>query len=130
MKKGSEKFARKIARRTALFPRTKVALAVRRQQETVAELSRRQKVHANQIYKWKLQLPENVSACFRDRRGGRRRCHRCARLELLQKIGEMIDGVAIFYHTGSVDCDDAPCGSSVEPAAPLSMRWSVQDDLA
>jgi len=65
--------------------KAKVALAALREQETVPELSRRHGVHANQIYKWKRQLLENIERAFEADGGdgsGRES-------ELLQKIGEL-----------------------------------------
>ena len=78
---------KKRIKHTAAF-KAKVALAARREQETVAELSRRHKVHANQIYTGKRQLTENVAAAFEvEQTGGSEAASREA--VLLQKIGEL-----------------------------------------
>jgi transposase-like protein len=68
--------------------KAKVALEAIREQETIAELSRRYKVHPNQIYQWKRQLLEKVERAFEAENGssgdGSER-----ESELLQKIGEL-----------------------------------------
>jgi transposase len=67
--------------------KAKVALEAAREQQTVAELSRRYGVHANQIYKWKRHFLENVASVFeRDSEvsGGSERED-----ELLKKIGQL-----------------------------------------
>ena len=77
----------KRTKHTSAF-KAKVALAAYREQETVAELSRWHKIHANQIYKWKRQLLENVARAFEsEESGGGEGSSREA--ELLQKIGEL-----------------------------------------
>jgi len=68
--------------------KAQVALAAIREQETIGELSRRHKVHGNQIQKWKRQLLENVERAFESENGaGSASTEREA--ELLQKIGEL-----------------------------------------
>lgn len=64
-----------------------VALAALREQESIPEIARRYKVHANVIYKWKRQLSENVSRAFdAEVRSGDTSGRES---ELLKKIGEL-----------------------------------------
>jgi transposase-like protein len=77
----------KRAKHSAAF-KAKVALEAVREQATITELSRRYKIHANQIYKWKRQLLENLESAFETENGsGGEASERQA--ELLQKIGEL-----------------------------------------
>ena len=71
---------------TAAF-KAKVALAAVREGETVAALSKRFGVHANQIYKWKSEFLQNAERVFsRSERGGGSSARED---ELLKKIGEL-----------------------------------------
>ena len=103
--------------------KAKVALAVLREQ-AVAELSRRHKVHANQTYKWKRQLLENVTRAFETEEvGGGDASMREA--ELLQKIGELtMERDFLSHEARSIAM--TPRRELVEPNAPLSMRWQCE----
>ena len=74
-------------RYTAEF-KAKVALAAIREEDTMPALSRRYGVHANQIYKWKRELLENLPRAFS---GGEETASGGAEreAELLKKIGEL-----------------------------------------
>jgi transposase len=67
--------------------KAKVALAAIQGQETVTELSRRYKVHANVIYKWRQQLLDNATQAFEGKLGDGAGSEREG--ELLKKIGEL-----------------------------------------
>ena len=44
--------------------KARVALAAIREQETVAEIARRNKINANLVYKWKKDLLDNLARIF------------------------------------------------------------------
>ena len=67
--------------------KAKVALAALREQETIAEIARRHKVHPNVVYKWKRQLAENVCRAFEVEGSNGEASER--EDELLKKIGEL-----------------------------------------
>ena len=68
--------------------KAKVALAALREQETVAEIARRHKVHANMVYKWRQVLQDNLPRAFeKEQASAGPTSEREA--ELLQKIGEL-----------------------------------------
>ena len=68
--------------------KAKVAMEALREQETIAELARRHKVHSNQIYTWKRQLLKNIDWAFKAEDGGGGDAS-AREAELLQKIGEL-----------------------------------------
>jgi len=68
--------------------KAKVALEAIREQESVATIAQRHKIHSNVVYKWKQQLLSNIERTFdKDETIQRDSCEREA--ELLKKIGEL-----------------------------------------
>lgn len=75
------------SKHTAAF-KAKVALESIQEHQTVPELARRYKVHANQIYKWKREFIDNAERVFeRDSAGPSESSEREG--DLLKKIGEL-----------------------------------------
>lgn len=68
--------------------KAKVALEAIRDQQSVAEIARKYKVHANMVHKWKRQLLENLPSVF-DPEGGAGDSSSEREAELLKKIGEL-----------------------------------------
>jgi transposase len=68
--------------------KAKVALEAVREQETVAEIARKYKVHANMVHKWRQQLLENLTRAF-DAESGSTGQPSEREAELLRKIGEL-----------------------------------------
>lgn len=78
--------AKKRTKHSAAF-KAKVALEAVKEQDTVAAIARRHKLHPNVVYKWKSEMLDNLSAVFE--RESKPRTDSDREAELLQKIGEL-----------------------------------------
>lgn len=67
--------------------KAQVALEAVREQSTVAEIARRHKVQANQVYKWKQELLANMARAFEHGSDAQETTDR--EEALLKKIGEL-----------------------------------------
>lgn len=84
--KGAGMMGKRARRNHSPTFKAKVALEALRDQETVAEIARRYKLHATVVMNWKRQLAANVERAFEtggEHDGAERES------ELLQKIGEL-----------------------------------------
>lgn len=79
--------SKKRKKHSAKF-KAKVALEAVREQETVAAIARKYKVHATMVHKWKRQLLENLPDVF-DAEAGSNGDSAEREAELLRKIGEL-----------------------------------------
>jgi len=69
--------------------KAKVALAAIREQDSVADISRRYKVHANIVYKWRRELLDNLAGVFESKTSVGESASTERENELLRKIGEL-----------------------------------------
>jgi transposase-like protein len=69
--------------------KAKVALEAMREEETVAELASRYRVHPTQIKRWKKTATEEMIQLFTDRRGKREKEKSLLIEELYQEIGQL-----------------------------------------
>jgi transposase len=109
--------------------KAKVALAALRDQESVAELARRYKVHANVVYKWKRQLLDNAAQSFETDPGEGGASEREG--VLLKKIGEL-PVERDFCPTGSGAPDDtatSPDCTDGHAVAPAAVRAAGRDPV-
>ena len=110
--------------------KAKVALAALRDQESVAEIARRYKVHANVVYKWKRQLLDNAAQSFETDHGDGGASER--EDVLLKKIGELTVERDFFRPTGSGAPDDAatsPDGTERHAVDAAAMRAAGRDPV-
>jgi transposase len=68
--------------------KAKVALEAIREQDSVAAIAQRYKIHTNVVYKWKQQLLSNIERTF-DKDETIQRDNGEREAELLKKIGEL-----------------------------------------
>jgi len=79
---------KKQTRKHSAAFKAKVALEAIQEQQTVAEIARRHKVHPNQIYRWRRELLERADRVFETEESGASEAS-ARESELLQKIGEL-----------------------------------------